>query len=107
MVYMNRTSREEKGIVVVVAPFGALIVTYKHNSTQGKGARSARCRQDRKHSEENVRVSFQDKARSIGWNVTAPMGAWVVEQKTLENALVVVGIHGNIGLRRYNRHQHP
>ena len=104
MVHMSRTNSAKSSVDVVKAPFGALVVTYKHNSTQGKKARSASSRQAGAQYEENVHVSFQDKMQLVVRIVIAPMGAWVVEQKTLENALVVVGIDGgNVGLRRYNR----
>ena len=32
--------------------------------------------------------------------VTAPHGAWIVEQKTLEDALVVAGVGSSAWLRR-------
>ena len=77
-------------------------MTYKHNSTQGKTARSARSRQAGTQYEENVHVSIQDKMQLVVRPIAAPNGAWVVEHKALENALAGVGVDGTVGLRRIN-----
>ena len=61
MVHGSRTSNAKSSVGVVKAPFGAKIVTYKHNSTQGKKARSASSRQAGAHNEDKVHVRIEDK----------------------------------------------
>jgi hypothetical protein len=57
----NRTIGAERDVGVARAPFGALVVTYHRNSTQGRETHSISSVQDRAQNEDNVHVSFQGK----------------------------------------------